>query len=183
MARTKPKSRLGLRLVKGRVIAGVSLVVILVGGVLGYAAFKDTPPAATTSSSGSQENTSVNLGPPSEAEKRETEAYKRSLADEPTNTPPSSATGKNQVAPIITSGDSSYLRAYINGIVEDGGTCSATFTKGSETVTRTAAGFVDVSKTVCVVSTNLSAGNWSVILSYSSSQSEGKSQPYSLEIQ
>lgn len=155
----------------------VGLVVLLVaGGGLAWAIARDKQTPSNTDS-----GSYVNLEPTTEQEKQETEAYKRSLAEDQPSPPPTSE-GKKQVTPVITNADNSSVRAYVSGIVEDGGTCTFTFSRsGFQTKTTTSEGFADATTTVCTpVSTsslNLASGQWSVVLNYSSSKAEGKSQP------
>lgn len=120
----------------------------------------------------------INYGPPTEQEKAETEVHKNSLGEssQPTNT----SNGKKQVAPIITSVDKREISAYISGVFEEGGTCTATLTKDGKTVTKTSIGFGNVSYTSCepiTVDGSLDKGSWSVVVSYDSKAAEGQSQP------
>lgn len=135
-----------------------------------------------------QEESYVNLDPPTEEEKQQAQNRKDEIVtqSESQSSPPVSPDGKKQVTPVITSADENAVRAYIPGIIEDGGTCTATLAKsGSQTVTVSSEGVANVSQTVCAPSIsdkNLSSGQWSVVLSYSSSKSGGKSAAYPLEI-
>lgn len=120
----------------------------------------------------------VNLSPPTEQEKSETEAYKESLAQPPQN--PASNTGKKAVTPVITNASKREVNAYVPGVFEEGGTCMATLTKGDKTVTKTSKGFGNVSYTSCEpisVDGLLENGAWTVVVSYGSAGAEGKSGP------
>ncbi len=130
-------------------------------------------------------------GPTPEQRKQEAEATadaKRQMAEGPVTTPKTSVDGKRAVNPVITSASQAELRGFVSGIAEDGGTCTATFTKGTVTFTKTSAGFINVANTNCKLITLSSSdfpskGNWSITLSYSSSKAIGTSPSTNLEIQ
>lgn len=120
----------------------------------------------------------VNLNPPTEQEIAETEAHKKDLAQ--SSPPAPSSSGKKQVTPVITNASKAEITAYIPVVFEEGGTCTATLTKGDKTITKTSKGFGNVSYTSCEpinVAGSLDSGSWTVIVSYSSSAAEGKSAP------
>lgn len=125
---------------------------------------------------------SPNLDPPTNKEKQQTEDYKKALAETnntSTNTTPS---GKKLVYPVITSANHEEVRAYVSGVIEDGGTCTATATKGSQVKTASSLGAGDASYTGCgPISLSLPSGTWSVVVRYSSASYEGKSQAFEVE--
>ena len=175
----KAKRPLFSRLTKRPLLVlGVALVLLIVGG-LTYSQIKnrqpsDQPAADNTSS---QSDDYINLNPPTEQDKQEAEANKKSLAEDQPAPPPASS-GKKQVTPFITSASRSEVNAYVPGIFEDGGTCTATATKGSQARTASSNGFANVSYTSCQpIHWSLPDGSWSVIVSYSSSKAQGKSEP------
>lgn len=135
-----------------------------------------TPTATSKTSTGA----SVNLNPP-------TEAQKNPARDNPTTQSSTTPAGtKKKVSPIITSADKQSVYAYVPGIVEDGGTCTATYSHGQDKVTASSQAFSNVSYTSCKRIAldgplNIS-GTWSVVVSYSSSTSEGNSQGQTVEV-
>lgn len=71
------------------------------------------------------------------------------------------------------------VRGYISNIFEDGGTCTATFTQGNQTITKTSQAFKDASTTQCgAINTPRgefpAGGTWNVELSYQSSTANGQ---------
>jgi hypothetical protein len=125
----------------------------------------------------------INYGPPTEEEKAAGDAQKdktieqQQLDDSQT---------RNSTANIVITDASYYpddstveVRAYISNIIEDGGTCTAKFTQGSQTITKTSQAFKDASTTQCG-SINVSrseftsAGTWNVTLTYESSAATGQ---------
>lgn len=122
----------------------------------------------------------TNLDPPTEQEKKETEAHKDELvrqAQEEKNQ--AKQTGKKQVSVVVTNATASSINSYVSGVVEENGTCTATMTQGSTVVTRTSQGFSNVGVTNCApINPQLpNGGDWSLVLSYSSANAEGKSSP------
>lgn len=179
---TRKKIKLGFSK-KNLAVLAAAMVIAFGGWYFGLR--KDEP---KTEKSLPEDNSYVNLNPPTAAEKQETEAHKRSLTEDTTTTPPTTPSGKKQVTPVVTSADSSSARGYVSGIIEDGGVCTFTFTRsGSQTKTTASEAFADATTTVCnPVNTsglNLVSGQWTVVLSYSSSKAEGKSRPMTFEVQ
>lgn len=153
------------------------LVIGVISGGLFFAKTRSTENQNTTNKP-ARDSAGTNLAPPTEEEKAETEAYKKELGQsaQPTNT---SENGKKQVTPFITGADKQEISAYVSGIIEEGGTCTATLTKDGKTLTKTSKGFGNVSYTSCEpidVSGSLENGNWSVVVSYSSGTTDGKSE-------
>lgn len=98
-----------------------------------------------------------------EVEAKETEEHKKDLAQDNSQKPASSP------SLVITEANGSVVRFYVNGVFEDGGTCTATATQGPQTVTRTSTGFKNVSYTQCPpIQWNLPSGSWEVVVKYKS---------------
>lgn len=116
----------------------------------------------------------VNLSPPTKEEKNQNDTYKDAIVNDgkpPTNTG-TGTTGKKSSAVFITSASASGVNAYVTGVFEDGGTCTATATQGSQVITKTSTGFQNVSYTQCAPiswDTALTSGTWNVTVSYTSS--------------
>jgi hypothetical protein len=116
-----------------------------------------------------------------QAEKETTEAFNKELEEKKESggsaSTPSNKKPANTVLAYISATEA---RGYVSNVLEDGGTCTITFTKGSEKVTATSTGLIDVSKTTCRPITinpgQLGSGEWSAVLSYSSATSEGSSE-------
>lgn len=129
---------------------------------------------------------SINYDPPTEAEKEAGDKQKEEIVREEdakkvAAPPPSSqptANNKKAVKPIIISAGGGDVRGFIPGITENSGTCTAKFTSGTQTVTRTSSAVADAQNTTCTplnyTDTAVGAG-WSVTLTYESNSSEGTS--------
>ncbi len=135
----------------------------------------------------------VSLNPPTAQEKKDTETQKDKIIQQnpantsssPTATPSSST--KKHVAPLITEADQTIVRAYVPEIIEDGGMCTATFTRGNLIITKTSNGLANSTVTNCKPIDFSDAqfpekGKWSLTVSYGSSSAEGKSAPTQVEI-
>lgn len=123
-------------------------------------------------------------------EKQEAENNKNNIVKSQQNknnnpSSPNTSTQKQTVKPTITNTNGS-INAYVSGIFESGGTCTATFTKGSTTLTKTSAGFENVSYTQCtpinIDSSFLESGSWTVFIKYNSEKSEGMSDSQQMEV-
>jgi hypothetical protein len=75
---------------------------------------------------------------------------------------------------------------YVAGVLEDGGTCTATLTQGARSVTGTSQGSADARNTACpeirVPGSALGSGTWTVVLSYDSSRGSGEAQPVTVQV-
>lgn len=71
------------------------------------------------------------------------------------------------------------IRAFVAGAIEGDGTCTATVTNGSKSVTGSSEAFIDVSTTQCepieIPQSRLGAGVWRITVQYQSSTHEGTS--------
>lgn len=164
-------------------ISGLAIVLVLGVSAIAYAAYSDDNNNNLPADNNSPENTSessINYDPPTDQEVNETEKHKQDLSSDKVDTTSPSSGAKN-VMPFITSATQTQIRGYISGVFEEGGTCTAVFTKGNTSFQLTAEAFANVNHTTCApieVSPGLfsSSGQWSVVLSYSSNTSSGKSE-------
>ncbi len=166
----------------------ITAIVLLAAGGVGYAYYKnrhdDTP---------GQEPT-INYGPPTEEEKQQADdnkdqAVDRKQIDEQAKPADGS---KKSVKPIITQAQELdnriNINAYIPGIFEDGGTCTASLVMGSSKVTATSSGFANVSNTNCTpINIPLGqfprSGDWNLTLDYNSGSAVGKSDSVVVKVQ
>lgn len=160
-----------------KVVIGLIIVLALAAGYGILHHF--TTDAIKTTASG------VKLAPPTNEEQASGDQQKDTIVNQTKDGQASSsptattATGKKVVTPIISYAGSDRLNAYVSGVLEDGGTCTATYTQaGQANVIRTSSGFSNVSYTQCApITPDLpAAGTWSVTVQYSSTSAEGTSQ-------
>lgn len=120
----------------------------------------------------------ASLKPATSEEKQESESRKEEIVEEQKsqNSADSSSDIKS-VTVVITEANSTGVRGYVQGIFEEGGTCTATATQGPQTITKTSTGFQNVSYTQCAPinwAPSLSGGSWTVSLSYKSAAASGR---------
>jgi hypothetical protein len=120
----------------------------------------------------------VNLKPPTKEEKQSADANKEAIIQKNTTikSAPTNTTQKKQIDIVITDATSNGVRAYVSGVFEEGGVCTATATQGSQIITQTSTGFQNVSYTQCAPinwGSPLANGTWSITLSYRSATAEG----------
>lgn len=135
---------------------------------------------------------------PTAQDKRDAEENKiaverrKQIEEEAKNNPRDATDPKKQVSPQIVNasqtGDEVFVSATISGLFEDSGTCTLTAVLGDKEIKRTSSGFADATTTSCTpFRLNRSdfplTGNWSIVISYSSSTAEGASQAGQLVIQ
>ena len=170
---------------KPSLIIALSIAAVLLLGVSAYAIYRK----ATSNDTRGEYDTSLER---SDTEKAASEALQddpgKKLENEQTDTPAtpetSPETGK-AVANVLVSGvdianGTLTARGMVSNIVEDGGTCTFVFTKGSNTVTKTSETLPSPTsmscKTISFPSDELKvSGTWSLKITYSSATSEGTS--------
>lgn len=154
------------------------LVVAIAGGVAWAATRPDEPAAKTTGQTATSQATKpgkskVNLEPP-------TDEQQNAARDQNSQVPVVNSDGRKAVTPVITEASASEVRAFVNGVIEDGGTCTATYSHGGDVITASSKGLSDAGHTTCGPMrppgpVNIS-GDWSVTVTYSSSGYYGKSE-------
>lgn len=93
----------------------------------------------------------------------------------------------HQVTPVISFAGAGTVpgtfgvSGYVDGVVEEGGMCTATLTKGTTSMQQTRSASADASSTACGEVTfkagAVGSGTWAATLAYSSSTSRGESAP------
>lgn len=170
------------------IVGGAVAAALLLGGGIFWLANRndstisdgnDDPTATTLDNQGE----TISLDPPSESDKQETEQHKQDLGNQAQNPP----VGSNAVTPVITSASVNGVYAYVPGIFEEGGTCTANFSSGNQKFSRASQGFQNVQNTGCAP-INLSrsdfpsAGTWNVTVTYTSPKATGTSQNQAFEV-
>lgn len=161
-------------------ICGIVLAIGLVAGTLFVLRDdKMTPTADKT-------DNNIDYSPATDEEKADSDRQKEVDAGRD-DTPPS-----GDVTPVIVDasqyGDQIEVRSYVPGVIEDDGTCTIKIVKGQSTVTKQTTAVGDATNTSCGTVTIArsefaSAGQWTVVVSYSSATHNGSSQSATLEVQ
>jgi len=102
-----------------------------------------------------------------------------------TDAPTTAGKGRADVAVSYAAWDATSssveVDAYVGALVEDGGTCRLTLTKGPVTRTVSGAASADATTTICdplsVAGAQLSTGTWRVVVAYRSASSSGTAAP------
>lgn len=172
-------SRHASRITPRHIIAGIVVLALIAGGLWLW-----------QSNDQKAKNAAGQTAPSIQAEKENTEKFEKALQEQKKSggesVGGSSSNSNLAVANVIlAAATTSETRGYVSNVLEDGGTCTATYTKGSTKVTGTSTGFVDVNKTTCapIPISGLSRGDWVVVLSYKSATASGASQAITLNVQ
>ncbi|MCX6727360.1 MAG: hypothetical protein NTX11_00915 [Candidatus Saccharibacteria bacterium] len=168
----------------------ILIALVLIGGLVGGGLYLRN--RNTQKTSDSPRVATINYAPATPNEKQESNDVKDKIVAQQKNNPaPSPGTnppneGKKSVTPTITNTNGS-INAFVSGVFEEGGVCTATFTKGSSTLSKTSVGFQNVSYTQCAPmdlgSGFLSPGVWNVTVSYASATAAGASASQTMEVQ
>lgn len=114
------------------------------------------------------------------------EAAKERIASEETpagNSGASNNSQKKTVQPTVTStspeNSEIIARGMVNGVVEEGGTCSFVFSTASASFTVTTKGIANASNTICsparAARSKFVGSGWTVLINYSSASAQGSS--------
>ena len=188
MPRHKSRKLFKLKLTKSKLLTMfIATVVILGVSGLAWARYGNNDGVSTQPESvdnTSSDGSAINLSPATEEERQQAEDHKQELTNEQTTT--QSSESKKQVTPVIVNADRNGANAYVSGVFEDGGTCTATFIYSQDKITANSKGFKNVSYTSCEP-INLPGpltidGTWTVTVSYSSSTAAGQSSPWTFEV-
>ena len=137
----------------------------------------------------------INYNPPTNAQTHPAGVATKDAAPLSSNSSEdSSASGstqdKQQVSVVITTwaqkhGDIA-VNGYVDGVVEDGGTCTLTLTKNGVTKTASRPAQPNATNTTCgendIPVSSLSPGTWQATLSYSSDTANGASTQQPVEV-
>ncbi len=133
----------------------------------------------------------LDLNPATDQEKQQAEDAKNEIVKKDEQATQQQASNLRTVVPTIIDagqyGQNIEVRAFVSAIYENGGTCTFTFAKGAQKITKTSPGVKDATTTRCtnlsVPKGEFSSGSWSVVVSYSSSTASGSSSARSFEVQ
>lgn len=178
---SKKRNKKWLRLPSGRrMVLTLTALLLIAGAGFFILKYNDDSPTPSGYWGRTSSGDSVNLNPPTETEKQETEVNKKDLSNQggQQNNQTNNPSGKVKVTPVIVNANKNEISAFVQGIVEDGGICTATLTNSSSTVTKSSTGIANVSYTTCPpinLGNSLGTGTWTVVVSYDSSKAAGQS--------
>ncbi|WP_448626991.1 hypothetical protein [Geodermatophilus sp. URMC 64] len=182
--RTSPKRRWWLA-------AAVAVVVAAgVAGVLLRAPDDDTATAASGSATQTSAGTTAVAAPTTEvySDPRapgttpvSTEPPADVATDEPRTVPDGQADVTVTFAGWDDATSSVEVDAFVGSLIEDGGSCTLTLTRGTDNRTASSAATADASTTICaplrVSDAQLTSGTWQAVVAYSSATARGTSAP------
>lgn len=156
-----------------KIVAMVAAGILIIGSLVYLGFFYNNrsarqPRPQITTADGKK----VNLNPATSADKQAADSNKQAIIERDNKL---NSQSSRQSTLIITGVTATEAKAYVAGVFEDGGLCSAVATKGSQTITASSQGFENVSYTQCsplTWQTPLGAGTWSIKVIYKSSSTE-----------
>lgn len=130
---------------------------------------------------GSSNTGTINMDPPTEEEKKAGDEQKDKIVYEQQNPPKATDTASIVIVDASQYNNAVEVRAFINNRIDQDGTCTVTFTKGSATVTRTRTATPDASTSQCglfSIPTGEFAGKgtWNLTVSYASGSAKGEAK-------
>lgn len=170
------------------------IILLIVGGVLVVLGLnkESLNQKSTQTPNNTTPASDVNLAPPSEADKKSVESNKEKIVSRNEELKNNQDTASiKSVAPIITYAgkyaDNVEIGGYVNGVFEDGGTCTAILTKDSIKISEQVNAVKNVNSMDCPAivipaSKFSSGGEWSLTLEYSSSTAGGNSEPRKITV-
>ena len=130
----------------------------------------------------------ITVSPPTKQEQAESNAAKDQIVkDKAANSARDNNPSASNVIPVITFVDQNGINAYVSGVYETGGTCTATLSQGSAEFKKSVSSFKDATTTSCSpidfsATDFTSKGTWTARVAYSSSTSNGSSQPINFTV-
>ncbi len=160
------------------VIISLIVIVLIAGGVSAYfLVLKNNQESADKA-----DDSSINYSPPTDQEVDASQDGKKN--NDNSSTDPQSEANKRKVSVGIAFANydpdekAVDIRAFTPDAIEGDGQCTATLTKGAQTVTQSSRAFIDFTSSQCepiLIATSKfsSGGTWKLTVSYSSSKSTG----------
>lgn len=170
-------------------VLGVVLLLIVTGIVAKDRYYNQGDRNDTTTGTDGLEG--VDLSPPSKEEQEAVDQNKSEVEKQQQRDSQTSASGIKLVTPIITNAgfynNQAEVRGYVSGVYEEGGTCTVTITKSDNKLTRVGSSTKGATTTDCPVvmfpRSELSGpGTWTAVISYSSANAKGTSEPRNFEV-
>ena len=169
------------------IITTVVFALILLGG------FIYSKNQAKSSNPDTKSSDYINTNPPTDEEKASGDAIKPTIVKKESdrNNTTSNQSGKTKVVPTITYAEQYdkqvEVGSYVNGVFEDGGSCTLSLTSGSKSATAVVYGIKGSNNVNCPVLSvpvaSLSNGTWIATVTYSSSSAEGSSVSRNIEVE
>lgn len=174
---------------KKRIVPLVIIGIVLIGAAVA---------AWIITTQNAKDNSGINYNPPTQEQKDAGQQTKEDNNKPQTGTDggtapdvPTGSDGKKSVTPTIVDagnyGQNVEVRALVPGVTESDGTCTAELTQGSQKVSKSSAATASASSTQCAMITISQAefsskGTWSLVVTYSSKESSGRSTPRDVSI-
>lgn len=171
------------------IASGIALLLLLSYGGLSYSQswwpFSNDNSASISEEDKPKAVNEVNYDPPTQEEiDRSQDGKKNSAANEQIDSrdEKDANSSKNTVSIGIAFADvvgsNLEIRAFTPSVIEGDGKCTATLSKGSESITESSSAFIDSTTSQCqpiIIPTNKlkQSGSWSLIVKYDSSTSRG----------
>ena len=143
-----------------------------------------------------QSKQTQNLDTKTNADKNKSDPTYQSTKNTPTTTPSSSNSQDNNptdklsaqvgIASASVQSGKLEIRAFISGVIEGDGTCTAVVQQNSTIVRMSSSGFIDASTTQCepitIDTSKLGGGTWNVTVQYQSNKYQGVSSAVQVNI-
>ncbi len=171
------------------IIVFVVLIILSIGG--GAYSFQKMHTNNKPLPAPSTARSDPNLNPPTKEDQQRADKNKQDIINSTAVDTKPAVNGKTAVKPTITYaatyGDSVEVGAYVSGIFEDNGSCTATFSNGNTRLEKQVSAVKGSSVVNCpamsLPSSSFSPkGTWSVVVSYNSTAAVGESAPRQLEV-
>ena len=168
----------------------ISIPLLIIAAGFGFYIYsKSNDSSSDVPENTGQSSDGINYSPPTQADAEENDRHKAELGSED-NSDNQTTAGKKQVKPEIATVDQTSSKievsARVPGVIEDGGTCTFTFTRAGSNVSKKSTGVSNVSETSCgfvsIDKTTLSKGTWSLSVKYGSNKASGTSSSEQIEV-
>lgn len=170
---------------------GIAAIVLVAAGYIAYAKVTNSLWPFNTAKTTVQDSperpvNDVDYSPPTEEDASHANDAKKRL-DESTKQEQTKTNIYVGVTMADIAVDQLEIRSFVSGVIEGGGTCTATLTRNGISVAATSTAFVDSTTSICTpISIPLTrfkdSGQWDLVVSYSSVTSTGTSTIIKVEL-
>lgn len=168
----------------GYMLLALAISLLIAGGVFAYNKTRQSKVVDVS-------NGTINYDPPTEEEQKSGDKRKEEIVNNDEPSAPTQPSDQTKSASVIITDAGQYdnvieVRAFIPDHYQDG-TCTITFRRGSQTVSKDTPAYRDATTTICTNplferSEFPSAGDWQVTVSYKSAGATGQSETKTIKI-
>lgn len=171
MVKRKSNERFKLTNYPLKKIGLAAVAVLICGGLIYFTFFHETSQSGNGTQMTTSDGKKVDLSPANNSDKQSNDANKQAIVSHDEKLNSSSQTPSTSSSVVITDVTATSAKAYVQGVFEDSGSCTATASQNSQIISASSQGFENVSYTQCAPmdwQAHLGPGTWAITVTYKS---------------